>query len=76
MAANRRGVRLCGAFQSGTCLAGNRQGRCTVDTRKVHQCAKRVAPSHGADKCNQPPAREPRRKGKGTGKGGKGRPQY
>ena len=81
MTANRKGVHLCGAFQSGSCTEIDRQGRCAKDANKSHQFAKCLAPGHGADKCNQAPAREPRRNHKGGGKvvgkgGGKGKAQY
>ncbi len=72
MAANRRGIQICGGFQSGACTEV-RMGRCAKDPNKSHRCAKCLQPGHGADKCNQAPAREPKRRQKGNGKGyGKG----
>ncbi len=72
MAANRRGVQLCGGFQSGTCTE-LRMGRCAKDPSRSHQCAKCLNSGHGADKCNQAPARPPKRSAKGGGKShGKG----
>jgi hypothetical protein len=68
MAANRRGVQLCGGFQSGACTE-LRLGRCAKDPNKSHQCAKCLQPGHGADSCNQSPANDPKRKMKGGGKG-------
>jgi hypothetical protein len=64
--ANRKGQRLCAAFQQGTC-----RGNC--QHKQAHQCDRCLDPRHGSNHpspCNAKP-KEPVTRGKGKGKGKK-----
>lgn len=81
---NRSGKDLCPGFQTGACqdtLPGTIQ--CAKDPTKWHQCAKCLAPAHGASHCSGPLPKPPSQwvaRGRGGGQrkgnkgGGKGRP--
>ena len=80
---NRKGSRLCTAFQSGQCSTSG----FVCHDGSTHQCNKCLAPGHGGDSCTQPAAKAPvlharssgaKGGGKGGGKGGKkfGRAQW
>ena len=73
MTANRRGVPLCAAFQTGTCTGSDAQARCLANPSRAHQCAKCLTAGHGAHACSHNPAAEPRSAGKSSGKGKKGK---
>ena len=71
---NRKGKKLCSAFQSGHCAGDSIV--CPKDKKSMHQCNKCLQPGHGGDGCGvkaaQPPKPRPASRGKG-GKAGKGR---
>jgi len=77
---NRKGVKLCKAFQNNQCDPAGAWNKCPRDASAVHQCAKCLSPTHGQAACSNPAGREPafhRKGGKGKGKGdGKRRDQY
>ena len=47
LTANRRGTKLCPAFQRGQCSEGTGDN-CPVDPNAKHQCARCLQPDHGA----------------------------
>jgi len=65
---NRRGTKLCAAFQKGECTTTGPSGTCPRDGSLVHQCSKCLYLGHGKHQCH---ATEFRRDntGKGRGKG-------
>lgn len=72
LATNRRGIPLCGGFQSGSCTAGGDSRRmCATSGRHVHQCAKCLSPDHGAWAYQKqiPPLVSSQRQGPGGGEG-------
>ena len=76
---NRRGFKLCAAFQQNQCEAAGPYNKCPRDSSAVHQCGKCLSPGHGQASCPNAAGREPppHRKGKGKGKaGGRRRDQY
>ena len=58
---NRRGMRLCTSYQSGTCTYPN--------CKYQHQCSRCLLQGHGKDKCTAAQAGAPQQKRKGKGKG-------
>jgi len=82
--ANRRGRRLCDAFQKGECPPAP-DGTCSRDPSRVHQCSRCLSNGHGASTCTRTdfPASRPAQttgkgggKAKGRGKGKRGKWQY
>ena len=74
--ANRRGRRLCDAFNTGACVFNPQNAACPNDGTLVHQCSRCLDTSHGAHACPRTdfPASRPiveglRGKSKGFGKG-------
>ena len=74
--ANRRGRRLCDAFNTGACVFNPQNAACPNDGTFVHQCSRCLDTSHGAHACPRTdfPASRPiveglRGKSKGFGKG-------
>ena len=75
MIANRAGTALCVGWQTGECRDTGPHNRCGADNSRMHQCARCLAPNHGASyprQCEAPQAQSPREKGKGGGGKGKG----
>ena len=61
---NKRGAKLCSAFQLGNCDVGGHPGTCPRNAGQAHQCNKCLQQAHGGDQgCNAVP------KAKGSGKG-------
>ena len=69
LSTNRRGVPLCVPFQEGKCKGVDQWNRCSMTGEHAHQCAKCLAPDHGASECKANGVRSPLSvKGKGKGK--------
>jgi hypothetical protein len=67
---NRKGKKLCQAFQSGSCTHTKPGGIACSAGLGLHQCAKCLSPAHGANACSEAPKDYPNKgKGKGKGKG-------
>eukprot|EP00972_Heterocapsa_arctica_P013857 2042339-Heterocapsa_arctica.AAC.1 len=73
---NRSNTGLCKEYQDGTCISANGSSRCPRAGSLSHQCARCLAPNHGANACphNDYPAlatqdRMVTGKGKAKGKG-------
>jgi len=77
--ANRRGKKLCLAFNQGSCPLVHGNTTCPKNSHEVHQCSRCLDTAHGAHQCNrtdfpaQKPAKEVGDKGKGKGKKGYGK---
>ena len=79
--ANRRGKRLCAAFNKGKCIPSISGNLCPKDSYSVHQCTRCLDSSHGANTCyrtDYPAQKEAKPHsgkggGKSKGKGGKGK---
>jgi len=76
---NRKGLRLCAAFNRGECSGNLRGNMCPKEQSAVHQCSRCLDSAHGAHNCPRTdyPAMKPAPAGKGggrgRGRGGKGR---
>ena len=71
---NRAGIKLCEAWQAGTCDSTTSDYRCGVTKYLVHACAKCLEQGHGASACTKPLALDKSKgKGKGKGKGKEGK---
>ncbi len=76
---NRKGQRLCVAFQSDQCSSSG--GLVCPKDGSMHQCYKCLSPAHGGDRCSGSAARAPQfgssraKGGKGSQGDGPGRPQ-
>ena len=73
---NRKGRKLCAAFNTGACVSDSHSTDCPNDGNFVHQCSRCLDTSHGAHLCPRTdfPATRPyiagtRPKSKGHGKG-------
>ena len=73
---NRRGRKLCDAFNTGACVSNPQNSDCPNDGTLVHQCSRCLDATHGAHVCPRTdfPASRPyvvgtRPKSKGLGKG-------
>ena len=73
---NRRGRKLCDAFNAGACVLNLQDATCPKDGTLVHQCSRCLETSHGAHVCPRTdfPASRPvveghKGKSKGFGKG-------
>ncbi len=84
--ANRKGLRLCAAFNRGECSPSSAGNCCPRDPGFVHQCARCLDATHGMHTCFRSdfPAQKAAKtqtykgggkssKGKGKGKSSKGR---
>jgi hypothetical protein len=70
----RAGIKLCEAWQSGTCDSTTPDHRCGFNKYLVHACAKCLDQGHGASTCSKPLAADKSKgKGRGKGKGKKGK---
>jgi hypothetical protein len=72
---NRRGRKICSAFQDGSCAETIGSATCAVDQTQSHQCANCLLPGHGAyhpKKCTNKKAVPNDQKGNKGGGSGKG----
>jgi hypothetical protein len=72
---NRKNYGLCAEYQDGTCISDGKSNHCPRTTGMRHQCARCLAPNHGASACPRAdyPATQAKGKGKKGGDKGKGK---
>jgi len=72
---NRRGSRLCTAFNEGKRGQAAKGGTCPNDQSAMHQCSRCLSDAHGAHACarsDYPATKAPANRGRGGGRGRKG----